>query len=979
MNINRIHVAALCLAASALMGAGHSAQAYDLLLPAGSGAVGTYDRGMAFATRGLLMADDANLHGAADQLGQALAALPDGYEYEKTVWANTLAKLSLPGTDGMKLVEDFLLEYPSSARRQLALMAIGDLLYDKGDYAAALKAYGEVSADALDSASADALMYHTAFCLLRIGEYDRAAAILTPLTSVKAYRDNAGFYLGYIDYIKGNYTEAARRMEAVADNAEMPAAMAGYYLAQIYYLKHDYKQAAAMAQRLTARTDVEPEYRSEALRIAGESLYETGAAREALPYLEEYVATTSEPQPSALYILGVTDYRNGKYKEAIDRLTPVAQDLTAMGQSAYLFIGEAYMQLGNYNAASMALEKAAMPGGDEAVMEAAFYNLAVAKMQGGKTPFGNSAAMLEEFLQRFPRSQYVPQVADYLVKGYMNDNNYQAALDAINRVQRPTDKELALKQTVLYSLGTRELQRGEARKAITHLTEAASMKRYSAQTAAEATLWLGEAQYKTGDFAGAARSFNEYLRSANDAERNRPMAYYDLGYARFAMKQYKDAKADFRRFLKAPGAADKYMIADAGNRLGDCDYYLRDFAAAAESYQAAYEANPAGGDYSVFQQGIMKGLQRQYREKIDILTDLTDRFPSSALLPTALLEIAESYGELGETGRAVESYTALTARYPSTDQGRQAQLMLAITYLNSGNTASAMTHYRKVIEMYPSSEQARVAAEDLKQLYAQQGRVDEYLRFINNVPEAPKPDSAEVAELTLRSAEAARDKGRFADAARLAAEVVEKYPDSPQAVEALSIQAESTMQTGDVDSALACYKALEQKASDAATLNAARLGIMRVSRDMGDNATALQMADVLLDSPMLGSTDKADVAFTKALALSETGHGNEAVAIWEELAREPQQLTGTKSAIYLAQYHFDNKHTEKALESVNALIEANPPHDYWLARGFILLSDILRAKGEKFEADEYLRSLRKNYPGEEPDIFRMIDERLDRK
>ena len=80
MNINRIHVAALCLAASALMGAGHSAQAYDLLLPAGSGAVGTYDRGMAFATRGLLMADDANLHGAADQLGQALAALPDGYE-----------------------------------------------------------------------------------------------------------------------------------------------------------------------------------------------------------------------------------------------------------------------------------------------------------------------------------------------------------------------------------------------------------------------------------------------------------------------------------------------------------------------------------------------------------------------------------------------------------------------------------------------------------------------------------------------------------------------------------------------------------------------------------------------------------------------------------------------------------------------------------------------------------------------------------
>ena len=61
---------------------------------------------------------------------------------------------------------------------------------------------------------------------------------------------------------------------------------------------------------------------------------------------------------------------------------------------------------------------------------------------------------------------------------------------------------------------------------------------------------------------------------------------------------------------------------------------------------------------------------------------------------------------------------------------------------------------------------------------------------------------------------------------------------------------------------------------------------------------------------------------------------------------------------------------------MNKLIEANPPHDYWLARGFILLSDLLRRKGDTFEADEYLKSLKRNYPGTEADIFLMIDERL---
>ncbi len=57
-------------------------------------------------------------------------------------------------------------------------------------------------------------------------------------------------------------------------------------------------------------------------------------------------------------------------------------------------------------------------------------------------------------------------------------------------------------------------------------------------------------------------------------------------------------------------------------------------------------------------------------------------------------------------------------------------------------------------------------------------------------------------------------------------------------------------------------------------------------------------------------------------------------------------------------------------------INANPPHAYWLARGFIVLSDALRAEGETFEADEYLRTLKENYPGTEADIFEMIEKRL---
>ena len=41
-----------------------------------------------------------------------------------------------------------------------------------------------------------------------------------------------------------------------------------------------------------------------------------------------------------------------------------------------------------------------------------------------------------------------------------------------------------------------------------------------------------------------------------------------------------------------------------------------------------------------------------------------------------------------------------------------------------------------------------------------------------------------------------------------------------------------------------------------------------------------------------------------------------------------------------------------------------------------LFSDIYAAQGKTFESREYLKSLKENYPGEETDIFRMIETRL---
>ena len=378
----------------------------------------------------------------------------------------------------------------------------------------------------------------------------------------------------------------------------------------------------------------------------------------------------------------------------------------------------------------------------------------------------------------------------------------------------------------------------------------------------------------------------------------------------------------------------------------------------------------------MFQQGIMKGLQRDHAGKLETLGNMIEKFPRSALIPSAMLEMGESYGETGDNARAIETYTALASRYPATAQGRQGELMLAITYLNEQNRPQAIAHYKKVITAYPSSEEARVAADDLKQLYAEQGKVSEYVAFINSVPDAPKPESSELAALNLVSAEKALENNRLTDALAAATEVVEKYPDSPQAVDALIVKAEAEARMGRTADAMATYQALEKRASNPSDVSTALMGILRLSRDLGDNDTAIATADRLLESSTLGEAGKREVSLLKAMALNDSGSHSEAIALWNTLADDIDDINGTKAQYYIAQTYSETGDDSKATEAVNRLIDANPPHDYWLARGFILLSDLLRKKGDTFEADEYLRSLRENYPGNEADIFRMVDERL---
>lgn len=952
--------------------------------------------------RAKAMYADGNYVGCIQQLRQAEPAV-------ETQFLKAMAAYRQGDAEALSSLETFIADNPSSVLTPQAILAAGNILFDRHQWFKALDMYSSTTSSSLNDEDAEQFDYRKAYCLLRTDKPDAAAPLFTRLLSTRNYANNARFYLAYIAYSKENYAEALRGFNAVNRSDQAPVNMTEYYLSQLYYNKGDYSKALTMAQKLLSRQGIEQPFMAEAARVAGESAFETGDTEKAVKFLRQYRSLTENPLPSALYVLGISEYESGDYADALADFTPVAELDNAMAQSASLYIGQCHMHQGNYSSALLALDRAFRMAYEPEIQEVALYNYAVAKMQGGRIPFGSSVATFESFLKRFPKSRFAPEVQSYIITGYITDNNYEAALNSINAIKHPTEATLDARQQVLYTLGTRYLNTGETAKAMNCLRQAKAMTGRNAAIAAECDLWMGETLFKEGKFSQASQCYSDYLKNSASNAPNRALAYYDLGYSLFGEKKFAQALDAFKKFNSMRDNASPAVNADAFNRMADCEYYNSNFSQAASLYDKAYETNPSAGDYALYQKAIMKGLRRDHKGKIEGLAQMMQKFPTSGLFPSALLETADAYSESGDNKKVIETYNNLVEKYPNTAQGRQGMLLLAITHLSDGNRLTAMETYRNVISRYPSSDEARVAADDLKKLYVEDDRSAEFISFMKSVPDAPEIDPSEIEELSFRNAEKAfnadgatrkvesylRDypDGQFVPQASLmmakaSAEtdsrrtiaytltIVDKYPHSSVIEEALLLKAKAELNLEMDRDALETYRKLESVASSSGNLNAARLGIIRTASLMDENQTVLDATERMLASTTVGATERDEVNYARAVALNNTSDTDGAEQIWRELSLDLQSVYGTKAAFALASRQFEAGDLSKARATVENLIEANPPHNYWMARAFILLSDIYRAEGNKFEADEYLRSLRENYPGKEADIFTMIDQRL---
>ena len=963
-----------------------------------------------YLDRGKRMYETHNYVGAIDQLTHMMTLNPTAEQEEQAELIIAFSRFERGESESLDALLSFIEDYPTSLYGQEAQMKIGDYYFYRGQWENAMLSYSLVRPDARNLDANEDLLYRKAYCNLRLGNYDVAEGQYGKLAATKRYGDATVFYKAYIDYANGDHDSAVDRFQHIDPTTEL-GYQAQYYITQIKYNRKRYDDVLATGRQLLSE-DKNDYFTAELNRMVGESYYHKGDYTQARTYLQRYFdSPEGDIYRTAAYTMGVLDYRDGNYNKVIEEMALATDESDALAQSAWLYLGQSRLKLGDQQGAARAFEQSASMTYDRTVRETAFYNYAITQHLGAKTPFGKSIDMFEQFLNDYPKSQYKDKVEGYLVDAYSTTSDYERALASINRIKSPGKKVLRAKQSVLYNLGMQALSNDKTNDAINYLKQAVALGNQDATVLNESRLWLAEAQYRAGNYTEAISNQKSYINATGKSDENYGLARYNLGYSLYQQKRYAEASEAFKSAIASKQLSDE-LRADAYNRLGDTQYYNRDYSGAQASYdQAIKEDKNASQDYAMYQKGLMMVHQKQYQQAITQMEAMVKAYPKSQYAPQAMLEKAGAQAALGNGTDAVNTYNAILKSYPKSVEARKGLLQMAIVNKNMNNENAAIEAYKKVIKSYPSSEEAQAAAEDLKLIYADRGELAQFQNFLNGIPNGPRINVSELDRLNFEAAEkqaiatkpsidkmkdylAKNPNGAYASKAKYYIarhnynagnltealnglnEALKGNNDASFAEDAMAMRADILMRQGKKNDALNAYKDLAEHSSSDDNRLVAELGVLRAAQSLEKWNDVKQTAEALIKTGGLTNAEETEVLMARALAAAKTGDKKAAEADFRRLAADPQNEQGAQAAVELATMQYEAKNYKEAENTINALIDAGTPHSYWLARGFLVLSDVYVKQGKKNDARDYLQSLKSNYPGKEKDIIDGINTRL---
>lgn len=923
---------------------------------------------------------------------------PASLFYEQAAYYSTLCAIRLGDQEALRQVEQFAGSYPESAWLPSIQFELGKLYFDKRRYREALKAFNNARPGQMDATQQAEYYYKRGYALMNLGKEDAALEAFGKVSGNRdGYADAAAFYSSHILYNQGKYNEALAGFSALKDNRRFRKYVPNYLIHIHYELGNDQKvieEGEAYIKTATSRS------RAEMAGLIANAHYNLGDYASALPYFETYEASSREKlQPAEHYRIGHAKFVSEKYGSAIHNFQEAIEGNGEYAQTAWYHLGFCYLNTGEQQFAQNAFLQAYRLEGPRELRTDALYNYVKLTIEIGNDVYHDPVEIVEEFLEKNPDLPRIDEAYDLLAQLYLSSRNYNSALTSIEKTRNPNPKLQAIYQQLAYSQALDYFNRGDYDEAIAFFDKALEYTP-DRELQFKSVFWQGDALYRQKKYSVSAGKYREFFGIPGAARS--PLhgkALYNMAYASFNQRQYTQSADYFGRFLRLSGQ-DPNLQNDAKLRLADSYFIMKDYSTALSWYNRVIDNDGRDVDYAIYQKAFCYGAEGNFEKKISTLKTLISGYQSSLLYDDALYEIASTSLILNDQRGAIVYFDKLVREKPKSPFAKKSLVKMGFVYYNNNQYDQAIRTLKEVVNMYPASLEAKEALNTLKNVYVDQGRVDEYFAYAKNL-DFVQVSVSEEDSLTFVTGENYYIDGDCSRAIVSLKNYLDQFPDGGFVLSASNYLASCFEKQGDNETAMAyygkilefpdnqytdrallksaryaydkndhllageLYARLNETADDPGMILEARDGAMRSAYLVEDNRTALRFADLLLQMPDAAEEQITFAYYVRGKAYLDVNNLASAESNFVQVDELTSGEMGAEAKYNLALIQFSRNQLDEAEKYIYELPEQYPGYDYWIASAFILLADIYVKRDNAFQAEQTLLSVIENYPGED--------------
>ena len=924
----------------------------------------------------------------------------------------SLAALNLFNPDGEYRMVTFIRTHPESPRINEAYLALGDYFYQNKNYRKAVTYYELVNRQELTSAKLPEYFFRLGYSLYIRGDKPRALLMFSEIKDIDTeYTPPAVYYFSQIAYEQQMYQTAIEGFNKLK-NDETFGSIVPFYIVQILYLQKDYDRILQIAPDLLKSA---PKERTvELYRFIGDAYYNKGNYTEALPYLEKFATGTKISGREDQYQLGYCYYKTGDIDKAITLFRNIGAREDLLSQNIWYMLGSSYLQKGDKKRAQLGFSEASKLNFDKKIREDALFNYAMLTYETSYSPFGEVIAAFQDYIDQYPGSNRISEAYNYLVSTFLQVKNYKSALASLDKIRNKDSKLEEAYQKVAFYRGLELFKNLELEAATDMFDKSLKYGSYNTGLRSRAVYWKSEALYRLGRYEEAKAGYTEFMGipgSSNLSEYS--LVRYNLGYTLFNLKDYSNALTHLKTFEGDVANIKSDVMADARNRIADCYYITTNYQQAIAYYDKVIDFGKIDADYAMYQKGFSLGLMNDQKAKTDILSSLMQRYPASSYLPDAYFERGRSYLIMEDYKKGEADFNTVISSYSASPFVPKAMVQLGLLYYKLGENDKAVSQFKQVIENYKSTPEARYALTGLKNAYVDLNDVEAYFAYVRTLQGYGDVNMAEKDSLLYTSGENLYISGKYDKATEVFRNYIGQFPNGSFLQNAQFYLAECLVKAGNSDEALKIYSSVagapnnqftEQSLIAAATISynkedynssldyygrlekaavnnenkiIALKGQLRSAYQLGDARKTIDAANKVTGTAGIPEEFSREATFMRAKANYSLNNFDEALADFRKVSGEVASAEGAESKYNVADLLYRKNQFDDSEKIITEFIDQNSPHQYWMARMFLLLSDISLKKGDKLQAKATLESLRDNYSTDNDGIRDEVKAKLD--